>query len=492
MNFISSDRLHLRALIPSSKVLEGLDEISARHLFRKIGIALIAAAGYYLGTKIGFAFTPQGSPISTLWPPNAILLAILLLIPIRDWWIPIVAVLPTHIFIQLGTGIPIPTSIGWFVSNVTEALLGAVLLCRFVGPANIFKTIRGTVIFLSAAVVLAPLATSFVDVASVIFTGWGEHFWFLWTKRLFSNALAELILVPMIVTFWTDAASWIKTCTLARYLEASALGLCLLVASYLAFAFESTNSHGSPALIYIPLSLLLWAALRFGIAGLSVSLATVAVIAIVGAIQGKGPFTSGSIVDVLSLQILLCTVAIPLMFLTTVMEERRQIEDSLRNVARKLISAQEEERERIGRELHDDIGQQLAFVELGLDQLKDEINGDLKQEVGGLLERVGDVSRSARELSHGLHPSIIEHLGIESALKTLCHDMASRKAIRVHFEANGLTHPTPAPVALCLYRISQEALQNVTRHSGASDVSVNVTRRKGLIRLRIADNGSRF
>jgi signal transduction histidine kinase len=239
--------------------------------------------------------------------------------------------------------------------------------------------------------------------------------------------------------------------------------------------------------------LLLWAALRFGLAGLSVSIATIAVISIEGAIHGRGPFTSGPmVVNVLPLQILLCTVATPLMLLTAVTIERRQIEDSLREIAQKLICAQEEERERIARELHDDIGQQLALVESGLDELKDEIDGSRKPDIAGLLETVKDVSRSARELSHGLHPSTIDHLGLESALRRLCHDLATRKSISVHFEAEGLKPITPATVALCLYRISQEALQNVVRHSGASEVSVRLKEGNGLIRLRIADNGIGF
>ena len=493
MNLTGSDRSQALGTNPWSKILTRIDRVPAGRISRKIGLGLVAAVGYYLGTKLGFALTPQQSPISTLWPPNAILLAILLLVPIRNWWIPILAVLPIHLFIQLGLGIPIPTSIGWFVSNVSEAFLGALLVHRFVSPGRMFESVRGTVTFLCFAVVLAPLATSFVDAAAVIFTGWGKHYWSLWTERLFSNALAELIVVPIIVTFWMGAALWIKKSTPARYLEGFALGVCLLVVSYLVFSFESSNSHGSPALIYIPLSLLLWAALRFGLAGLSVSVATIAVISIEGAIHGRGPFTSGPMeVDVRSLQILIGTVATPLMLLTAVTTERRQTEDSLREVAQKLIGAQEEERERIARELHDDVGQQLALVEFDLDELKDETDGSRKPNIAGPLERVKDVSRSIRELSHGLHPSTIEHLGLESALRRLCHDVATCKSINVHFEAEGLKPTTPFTVALCLYRISQEALQNVVRHSEASEVSVRLTEGKGLIRLRIADNGIGF
>ena len=172
MNLTGSDHSQALGTNPWSKILTRIDRVPAGRISRKIGLGLVAAVGYYLGTKLGFALTPQQSPISTLWPPNAILLAVLLLVPIRNWWIPILAVLPIHLFIQLGLGIPIPTSIGWFVSNVSEAFLGALLVRRFVNPARMFESVRGTVIFLCFAVVLAPLTTSFVDAAAVIFTGW--------------------------------------------------------------------------------------------------------------------------------------------------------------------------------------------------------------------------------------------------------------------------------------------------------------------------------
>jgi signal transduction histidine kinase len=492
MNVTSSVPSHVLGANPWSKIPTSINGLFAHPLSRKIGLGLIAALGYYLGTRLGFALTPVQSPISTLWPPNAILLAVLLLTPIRNWWIPILAVLPVHLLIQLGIGIPVATSLGWFIGNATEALLGATIICRFVDPTRMFETVRGTLIFLCFGVVIAPLATSFVDAATVIFTGWGQHYWSLWTERLFSNALAQLIIVPVILTFWMNTRTWIKEATPLRYLEASALGMGLLLVSLLVFSFEDAN-HASPALIYLPLSFLLWAALRFGLAGLSVAVSIIALTAFEGAMHGKGPFTSASMeINVLSLQILLGTVATPLMLLSAMTTERRKMERSLREIAQKLIRAQEGERERIARELHDDIGQQLAFVESGLHELTSETEGSHKPEIIVLTEKVAEVSRSARELSHGLHPSSIEHLGLESALKRLSLDVATRKSIQVHFRAEGLKPVTPPDVALCLYRISQEALQNVVRHSGASEVSVNLVEQKGLIQLRISDNGAGF
>jgi len=476
------------------RIVSGLDEFTDNQALRRIGLGLMGAAAYYGGTKIGFALTPDRSPIAAVWPPNAMLLAVFLLVSKRSWWILILAVLPVHLFIQLKTGIPLATSIGWFISNIGEALLGAALIRRFADPRKMFDSLRGTLIFLCLGVVVAPLTTSFVDAATVVFTGWGERYWWLWTERSFSNGLSELVVVPIIVTFWVNVGRWIKESTPARYLEAAALGIGLLTVSFLVFSFEKASSPNALALIYLPVSFLLWSAFRFGSGGLSLSVATVALISIEGAMHGRGPFTSRYMeVSVRSLQLLLSSVATPLILLTAVITERRKIENSLREVAQELIGAQEDERERIGRELHDDIGQQLAYLESELDELKDHVEGSHKSEVVGLIEKVADASRSTRELSHALHPSSIKHLGLEVALKRLCHQLATKKSnIRVYFESEKIGSAMPADVALCLYRISQEALHNVVRHSGASELSVTLIEREKSVRLRITDNGAGF
>jgi two-component system sensor histidine kinase UhpB len=177
--------------------------------------------------------------------------------------------------------------------------------------------------------------------------------------------------------------------------------------------------------------------------------------------------------------------------LTTV-AELKESSRQLQALAANLELAREEERTQIARELHDDIGQQLAFVESELVELKDQVDDMCKSQVVDLESKVSDVSRHVRELSHGLHPSALQHLGLEKSLKRLCRDMSALRAIDVDFECKDLDPEPVATIALCLYRIAQEGLQNVIHHSGASQVSVRVTGSKGLIRLVIRDNGCGF
>jgi len=96
--------------------------------------AIMVGLAYYVGTRIGFALTPSGQPNSAFWPPNAILLAALLLAPYRIWWFLVLAVFPAHIFAQLKVGVPVWTAAAWFVTNTSEALIGAFCIARFVQP----------------------------------------------------------------------------------------------------------------------------------------------------------------------------------------------------------------------------------------------------------------------------------------------------------------------------------------------------------------------
>src|SRR5262245_32528449 len=106
-----SDRTRSRFVYPES----------IHHLAK----AIFVAAAYYAETRIGFAITPEAQPISTLWPPNAILFAALLLVTPSLWWMLLLAVLPVHLFVQLTSGVPLTTSLGWYGTNVSEALIGA-------------------------------------------------------------------------------------------------------------------------------------------------------------------------------------------------------------------------------------------------------------------------------------------------------------------------------------------------------------------------------
>jgi len=298
--------------------------------WRLLVIGLWVFAGYYLGAKIGFALTFKPHPVSVLWPPNSILVAALLLTPPRIWWLVLLAAFPAHWAAQLQSHVPPLMILCWFISNSCEAVIGAGLMRYLVGGPIRFTSLRNTGIFCLCVVFAGPFLSSFLDAAFVVWNHWGQGgYWELIRIRFFSNALAALIVVPLIVTWATNGILVLRTARLGRYLEACALFLGLLLVSR-AVLYEF-GSGADPALLFLPLPFLLWAAVRFGSLGASTAISLVGFFAIWSASHGHGPFSGGTAEqNALSIQIFLIVLAIPLLFLAAVIEERATGETDLR------------------------------------------------------------------------------------------------------------------------------------------------------------------
>jgi len=287
-------------------------------------IALGVAVAYYVGAKIGFALTAAPLPVSTLWPPNAILLAALLLAPVRWWPGVLLAAFPAHLAVELGSGVPLSMVLSWFVSNSAEALIGAAGVRRFNDRPAQFDSFRQVGVFVVFAAILAPFLSSFLDAAFVQWNGWGaDSYWQVWRVRFFSNVLAILTLVPAIVTWADKDLGSLRSAARRRILEAGALAGGLLLVCTLVFAWPALATNESAALLYAPLPFLLWAAVRFGPGGASASLLVFALVSVWGAIHGRGPFVGRSTGDnVLSLQLFLIVTYIPLLALAAAIRER--------------------------------------------------------------------------------------------------------------------------------------------------------------------------
>ncbi len=177
--------------------------------------------------------------------------------------------------------------------------------------------------------------------------------------------------------------------------------------------------------------------------------------------------------------------------------ERRVDErtSALHRLNGRLISAQEDERRRIARELHDDFNQRLALLAVDLERLHDGppvSQESLTDDLASLLRRTKKLSSDIHSLSHRLHPSILQHLGLVVATKSLCKEISDQHAIDIEFVHHGVPRSLPGGIALCLYRIVQEALRNVIKHSGAESARIEIIGTAGVLGLNISDNGVGF
>jgi signal transduction histidine kinase len=593
-----------------------------QHIFRPLGAALLVSVAYYVGAKIGFALTFQPHPVSTLWPPNSLVFAALLLAPVRWWWFLLAAVFPAHFLSQFNADIPLPMMLCWYVSNCTEGLIGASFF-RYLTKDVRLNTTYHVGVFLLAAF-LAPFLTSFLDSAFVVLNRFGNSsYWDVFRMRFFSNVLASMALVPVIVTWKRGGIRSLLTAPSQRYLEAAVLAAGLLIIGNLSFGTLRAGQNTTPVLLYLPLPLLLWASIRFGPRGSSAALGVVSFFAIWGAIHGLGPFANETPeASAMSVQFFLIVVASTLLFLTAVMRERdetsernkallsanpdmvflmsnegvyldyhardsaqlllhpemfigknvrevlppdlaegvtqclakisssdepqvleyslqigdeerhyearligmdsdrslsivRDVTDrqraslalkesqqklhqshtQVRSLLGRLIDVQESERRRISRELHDDLSQKIATLSVAISRLKRRLplaNAELIRELDDLRYQTNSLTNEIRRLSHQLHPAVLEHLGLVTALETYIGNFKDEEQIDVSLTAEIGDERVPFQTSICIYRVAVEALRNVSRHSGAVAAAISLKRDNGSLELRVSDSGKGF
>jgi PAS domain S-box-containing protein len=250
----------------------------------------------------------------------------LLLSPIRNWWFLILAAFPAHIAVQMQSDVPLTMQLCWFISNSSEALIGAGLYRHFQKNQVEFDSTYDVTLFLICVSFFGPFLSSFLDAGFVLLNAWGkEDYWHVWRMRFFSNALAEFTLVLAIIVWSkTDIAFWRRLLP-KRIFESICLAAGLFIVTIIVFDSKEVDRSASTALLYAPLPFLLWSVARFGFKGLSTSVLTVAFLAIWGAGHGHGPFASSDpIQNAFLIQVFLLVFSVPLMYLTAVLLERKR------------------------------------------------------------------------------------------------------------------------------------------------------------------------
>jgi len=175
--------------------------------------------------------------------------------------------------------------------------------------------------------------------------------------------------------------------------------------------------------------------------------------------------------------------------------ERKLSEETLFAMSGRLITAHEEERTRIARELHDDLSQRMALLQIGLDQFQQEMPGlspEARQQLQDIAGIATEVSSDIHGLSHQLHPSKLDTLGLVSSLKGFCGEFSGQHKLPVQFLYSDIPDLVPKDVTLCFFRIAQEALRNVVKHSGSTEAEVELAGSADGMELCISDSGHGF
>ena len=170
--------------------------------------------------------------------------------------------------------------------------------------------------------------------------------------------------------------------------------------------------------------------------------------------------------------------------------EWKRSELALADMTRKLIEAQEQERTRVARELHDDINQKVALLAVELEQLQNDPS-DVKSRLGELRKQAFEISSDVQALSHDLHSSKLEYLGVVAGIRSWCKEFAERQKMEIDFRSD-VSSVLPLAVGLSLFRVLQEALNNAMKHSGVKRIEVRLREACGELQLEVSDSGKGF
>jgi signal transduction histidine kinase len=289
---------------------------------RRVAGPIVVALAYLVSAELGEALAFPSAPVSALWAPNAILFAALLLAPPRRWWIYLAVVLPVHVLAQAFGTPPAQVAIQYVV-NCAEALIGAAaLLWREAEPRRLGQLSAMTNLVLIGGIA-APLATSLVMAMAFARLGLTEDVWLTVVARTSTNTFATITLVPLILHFAARDGSR-PALDRRTVLEAAFIGSALALVSAYVFVWPGSNDQVASVLLYAPLPLLLWATVRYEIAGVCATVLLIGGFATWGVLQGVGPFVQHDPVrNALTTVLFLNVICIPLLMLAAVLQERK-------------------------------------------------------------------------------------------------------------------------------------------------------------------------
>jgi len=302
---------------------------------RMVGYVLASSACYYAATQIAWTLTFPDSKVSLFFPPHAVLACVLLAVPTRHWWAYVLAAASAHFLATQQAHWPPMYALTCEAFDALQNVAAAAGIRVLIKSPLKAITLRDAILFVLVVVVLVPFGTAFWGASFTVSYGFGTRYWIEWRNLGVSNAVTAVVLMPLFVL----GAHHLfvrrpRAPSRRRVLEAGFVGAGTVALGLFVFDKTPAGPGTSPALLYAPIPLLIWAALRFGLAGISVSMLIVTFQAIWGTMRGHGPFlTQTPIENALSLQLFLLVTATPLMLLAVVIEEERRSKEALRENA---------------------------------------------------------------------------------------------------------------------------------------------------------------
>ncbi len=466
------------------------------------GQALMLLAAFLVGLVgqfISFKLWIRPTHFSFAWVPGGILLALLVLRPRREWPVWLLGVMAGGVVPLVWRQAPVFVAICAYLGNFAGMVLVALHLQR--RGNRVFDTVPDFVRYFMLAILLVPAVTGLGSAGIAHWAGFRIEFslFDLWLTLAPNYAMGYLLISTGLLAF----AGFRRTAVpgrWARVAEAVLIALGLLLLSIGLWVLVPSSAAVLPLQLFAPVPLIMLAAMRFGSPGAALALLLVAVPAAwLGVYGGREFRLDGEQLNAHVVQLWLLAAGFLVHVLAIVSRQYESVRLLLsasnrhaRSLAGRLMQAQEEERSRIARELHDGVNQQVASLAIAVSGLKrvspDPVASGLEELHLSMLRLSDDV----RRISHNLHPGLLEHVGLGAALEAMVRQRAEQWEGAIHFEWDPADDRPDIDTTLCLYRIAQEALHNAVQHSGARHVRLQLEADNGRYLLVVEDDGIGF
>lgn len=459
--------------------------------------AALFGVAYFLCAEAGRFLSVRDSTYISFWLPAGLYLAVLLMCASRAWpWLA-AAAFAANLAFDLSHGTALAAALLFCVANAVQGLGGAWLVRRFAAERPRLATLRDFLGLMGYGALLSTALAAAIGAGTLTAFGLSGSFLASWKVWWGSTAMAILLLSPFLLA-WSNMpqAERTKFTRPGSVLEAALLLLVLLaILARLLFLGQGVMAPDKSWLLFP----LLWAALRFGPAGAATASLLTSVLIAYFTTQGHAGLTPAQVASgeyVFVMQSALVFASLVSLIPAIVLAERDRKMADLRELSRKLMEVEENERRSINRELHDRVGQNLSALQLNLGALRNELAAGAAPATAARLEDaralLETTSKQVRDVMAELRPAALDDYGLLAALRHHAAAVAVRLGISITVEGKDPAPRPPLAVETALFRIVQEALNNVAKHARARNVKVTLETVHREVVLTVADDGAGF
>jgi signal transduction histidine kinase len=470
---------------------------------------------YFLAGKLGLALAVVNPSVSAVWPPTGIALASILIFGYDVW----PAIFIGAFAVNLTTEGTVATSIGIATGNTLEGLLGAYLVSRYARGRQAFTHVNDVLRFVFLAGVVSTGIAATIGLFSLIAGGLiqaGANRTQAWLTWWLGDMIGAIVLAPCLI-LWSMRPRFQQERRLI--IQDATLILSLLFMGVFVFGGLLPFRLQNYPLAFLCIPLVVLGAFRLRPQEASTAIVALSGIAVWGTLRGIGGFVGQNQNEsLLLLQMFMGVVSMTSLLVSAVVLQRNSIQSSLKaardelevrveertaqlqqqikrtsDLSARLLQVQDEERRRIARDLHDSTGQSLVSLTMNLDKLQRDakrVDPGLAERISNNAELVRQLTKEVRTVSYLLHPPLLDEVGLAAGISWYTEGFSERSNIDVDLQIEDTLGRLPQDLELAIFRVVQECLTNIHRHSHSPRATISLNEFSGRVILEVKDEGS--